>query len=555
MRYEYPNWPLVVVYQSLVEVNLSEEQNHGITQYVPDLAENWTVSPDGLTYTFNIRHNVTFSNGDPFNAYVYWTDMYIWYYEYSNSSNFWGFGLGVFNISSIDFGQATMQMINQTGFTNPSQAVLNIMENSSWPIHATGPYTLVFHLDTPYPFFLGTFLGTYGAVLDAWYVIQHGGPGPAGTVNTWFDSNLSPGTGPYVPTKVVFQSYMEFQKNPTYWGNSLTPAQIAANPVLDPGHYETIIVQYRPSDTDRYVDLSTGQSQISALKQSNFQLATRDPNFGIAELKFPAGMTFMEMNTRVFPTNITLVRQAIVHAINYSDIIQKVLFGDALPFVGPETPNYHPYYDPGNYTPYQLNVSLAEKDLAAAGFANGTGIPTLNLQIDPTGSWMLPTAEIVQADLAQIGITVNIQAVTDANFYQYYGNYKTNVNNAQQEPNLKFDDPTGYAPDYLAPSDYWIGFVTNMSNWGDYAAYNNATVDSNVAYMVDHTNVSSILQHLAVAQAQIYQDAPYAWLSLWQLPLIDGSYVYNKQVVSGFYLEPTLEGSSTIPLINTIIPA
>jgi peptide/nickel transport system substrate-binding protein len=512
------------------------------------------VSPDGSQYTFNIRQNVNFSNGDQLNAYVVWTDMYIWYYEYANSSNFWGFGLNIFNVSSIDFGMATMQLINQSGLVNPSPAVLKIMENTSWPIYVTSPYTIVFKLSTPYPFFLGTFLGPYGAVLDAWYIVQHGGPGPSGTVNSFFDTNLSPGTGPYVVSGISVNAYMEFKKNPTYWGNSLSASQIAANPVLSPGYYNTVLVQYKPDDTDRYIDLNTGAAQIVALKQSNFQLASQNPAYGIGVLKYPAGMAFLVMNNNLFPTNITGVRQAIVHAINYSDIIDTVIFGKGLPFMGPETPNYSPYYDPGNYTPYQFNLTLAQSDLSEAGFANGKGLPTLDLQIAATGTWMEPTAEIIQSDLAQIGINVNIEVLSGSNWYNLDGGYQTNLNNSAQMSNLRLDDPTGYAPDYLAPTDYWIGFVTNMSDWGNYGIYNNPTVDSNVAYMIDNTNVSSILQHLAIAQGQIYNDAPYAWLFLWQLPLIDGSYAYNLKSVSSFYWEPTLEGASTIPLINTITP-
>ncbi len=78
--------------------------------------------------------------------------------------------------------------------------------------------------------------------------------------------------------------------------------------------------------------------------------------------------------------------------------------------MGPETINYGAYYYPGNFPPYQYNVSLAEQDLAQAGFANGTGLPTLNLWDDQSvASFMLPGAEVIQADLAAIGIQTSIQ--------------------------------------------------------------------------------------------------------------------------------------------------
>ena len=47
---------------------------------------NWTVSSDGRTYTFNLRQNVSFSNGDQLNAYQVWLQMYATYYLTGNSS-------------------------------------------------------------------------------------------------------------------------------------------------------------------------------------------------------------------------------------------------------------------------------------------------------------------------------------------------------------------------------------------------------------------------------------------------------------------------------------
>ena len=62
----------------------------------------------------------------------------------------------------------------------------------------------------------------------------------------------------------------------------------------------------------------------------------------------------MSINTRLYPTNITLVRQAIIHAINGLDIIQKAFFGDARQIVGPEYTGWKQFYDLGNETPYQV---------------------------------------------------------------------------------------------------------------------------------------------------------------------------------------------------------
>ncbi len=59
------------VYQGLVAPYLSSN-----TQYVGVLAQSWSASSDQMTWTFNLRQGVKFSNGDPFNAYVMWYSLY-----------------------------------------------------------------------------------------------------------------------------------------------------------------------------------------------------------------------------------------------------------------------------------------------------------------------------------------------------------------------------------------------------------------------------------------------------------------------------------------------
>ena len=84
----------------------------------------------------------------------------------------------------------------------------------------------------------------------------------------------------------------------------------------------------------------------------------------------------MAMNTQEYPTNITDVRLAIVHAINYSNIINTAVFGFGLPMVGPETPNFGLIAtDPGNVSQYSYNITLAEQYLAQAGFPAGKDCP------------------------------------------------------------------------------------------------------------------------------------------------------------------------------------
>jgi len=137
----WPQWGGWTVYQPLLYINETLSYKYGGIQFLPGLAQNWTVSADSKTYVFNLRQGVTFSDGNPLNAYQAWMNFYIQYYISGNFSAFW-YGFNIFNMSAVQFGPATMAALNQTGLTNPSAAMVSVMENSSWPIYVSGPYQI-----------------------------------------------------------------------------------------------------------------------------------------------------------------------------------------------------------------------------------------------------------------------------------------------------------------------------------------------------------------------------------------------------------------------------
>ena len=211
----WPNWFMYDVYQPLILVNDTALYNTGVIESVPALAYNWT-TPDNQTWTLNLLQNVTFSNGDQFNAYQAWFQLYSVYYLFGNSSSFlWGYP--VWNMANVTFGPATISAINQSGLIHPSQQALSIMENQSWPIYVTGPYQIVFRMQAPFSYF-PALLQPLG-MDDMQWVNEHGGTGTATSPNPYLYTNSAPGTGPYMVTGVVVNSYVSFTQNPTYWGD------------------------------------------------------------------------------------------------------------------------------------------------------------------------------------------------------------------------------------------------------------------------------------------------------------------------------------------------
>ncbi len=461
-------------------------------------------------------------------------EMYGFYYLSGNSSA-WMESYDIFNMTGVHFGPDTIALINQSGLINPSPQALAIMENSSWPIYVTGPNTIVFHLQSPFIYFLGIMVVYSGMVFDTQWVMDHGGFGTPTSYNSYFNQHSIPGTGPYTVSGYSEDAYMTFAQNPNYWGNSLSASEIAANGELDPGHAKTITILYKTDDLSRYTDLSTGAAQLVAIQSQDWSLvlASASKYSYVTNPPYTAQILAIPLDVNEYPTNITLVRQAIVHAINYSDIDQKVFFGKMTPGMGPEYPAWSQYDDLGNYTPYQFNMTLAKADLAKA---NITNMPTLTFTAISTCVYCSEIGQIVQGDLAQLGITVNVEEQESSSYYAPYGTYATNVKNGNEMGQMSILGGSVWAPAALTPADYWIGFVNNASLWGNWAGYANPTVQACVNAFTSSANASYIQSVCTTAQGQIYNDAPYAWIGFPGLWYESGSFVWQTGVIKSFFL-------------------
>jgi len=66
------------------------------------------------------------------------------------------------------------------------------------------------------------------------------------------------------------------------------------------------------------------------------------------------------------------------------------------------------------------------------------------------------------------------------------------------------------------------------------------------------SNVSAIQGLCGSAQAQIYNDVPYAWFGVNELTDLSGSIVWDKNVVSSLFMDPVFTAQTTAPIFNTV---
>src|SRR5208283_456441 len=552
----YPNWAANTVYQPLTTLNGSLLYQSGDIQVVPVLATGWSISPDGTTYTFDLRQNVTFSNGDAFNAYQVWGQMYGFYYLSGNSPSFLN-AYNIFDMSNVTFGPATLALMTQSGLINPSSSLTTIMMNSNWPIYVTGPYQIVFRMKTGFQWLPHVLASWVGLLFDTQYVLQNGGFGTPVAFNTAFNQHPMPGTGPYVVTTVSEGAYVEFTQNPSYWGKNLTPAEIQANPYIDPGHVQNVIINAKSDDVARYTDLSTGQAQIAAIQQQNWPLILANPDKYGYLIMPDASMVFVgiAMNTQRFPTNITDFRLAIQHAVNITDISQRVFFGQLGQMIGPEYPAEKDWYDLGNLPAYSYNLTLAQWYLTQSGVNVATMQP-LVFNVVSGCTYCNSAAQIVQADLAQIGITVNIQILPGTEYALPNtggtSSYQAALADANSISQLTWFGTGTFAPGAATPADAWVLFANYNTTSNDWAVYANPTVQKCVNAWTSTGDVTQIRTLCTAAQQQIYNDAPYIWLGTVKLVFGGGSVAYNKNVVQSALLDALFTSTSSTVVFNTV---
>ena len=159
--------------------------------------------------------------------------------------------------------------------------------------------------------------------------------------------------------------------------------------------------------------------------------------------------------------------------------------------------------------------------------------------------------QIVQADLASIGIPSNIVVQTNSVYEVPYSTSNLTLR-GQQMGSLSIIGGAGYRPSgVLVPSDPWITFTTAKGG-GNWAAYNNTAVNNEVYSFFRSNNITYIQSQLKLAQQQIYNDAPYVWIGVYLYFGGTTTLVWNNHVISSFFFDPSWGGVEDLPMLNTI---
>ncbi len=546
--YQTSGWEIVEqVYQGLVSPDETS-----VTTYVGQLASDWSVSNDGMTYTFNLRHGVTFSNGDPFNAYVVWFSIYRTIVM--NQAPAWIIAQNLAAGDGMSFN-VTDGMLNSMNYANPSASDVARMAKPDQSIQVVGPYQLVIHLgygtngNSTYSAFLATLTTPMAMAVDPNVVIAHDGV-VAGQPNSWMGVNMI-GTSFYSLGSWVQGQSVTLQKNRGYWATALTASDL--NYAIQPANLNTITIFYKPSSA-RIADLSSGEAQIITAAPADYRalksLTGVDTELLPVEFGAAQNVFYIYMDQDDFaPFRDIRVRQAIAGAIDYSGLIKTVLGGLGVQWIGP-VPAGFPYYNESikGLTPYQYDPIRAASLLAQAGyvshFPNGTALnhngkvfPKVNFLYNQESSIQAQVAPIIQTELAAIGIQIMLSPLA---FRQYSAVVTSpSMNNTQYPFGLNF-----YSEDYTASIDYVYALATTgqvgTSAYSDETVTNWAT---QAATTMDQGVIIDSFQHITQTMYSSYVDI---WLFVpYQISV-------HQSSVIGMIPNPAGSGAGYFMFYNTI---
>ena len=324
----------------------------------PLLASSWDISEDGLTYTFTLRDDVSFANGDPVEA----EDV-------------------VFSFNRLKNVKAQPSFL-----TDPIAGM-----------EAVDAKTVSITVSEPRPSFLSELANTAFSVANAEVVMANGGTDAADAAETdgalEYLDQTSAGSGAYILESWTPQEETVLVRNENYWGEQ--------------PYFDRIIIVNIPEAATQKVALESGDIDL-ATDLSPDQVVDLEGNEDINIFLGPGRWThFLLMNRDPEiggPVADARVAEAIRIALDYEG------FRDL--WAGSVTPGTNMWIGLagayGQDSSVQQDVERAKTLLADAGFADGFDITLSYPDMTWNGVSLSTNAQKIQADLADIGINVSL---------------------------------------------------------------------------------------------------------------------------------------------------
>lgn len=337
---------------------------------IPDLAQSWEVRDNGATYRFNLRKDVSFQHTNWFkptrkmNA----DDVVFSFARMFNRQHPWH------NVNGGSY-----PYFDSLQFSDSVQSVKKLDND-----------TVEIRLNSPDASFLWHIATHYAPILSQEYADKLTAKGQQERLD-----REPVGTGPFQLSEYRTGQYLRLARNPQYWKGVPRLQQV----VIDLG----------VGGTGRLSKLLTGECDVLAYPAaSQLSILRDDPRLRMT-LRPGMNIAYLAFNTRKPPLDRPEVRHALALAINNERLMESIYYGTAETAASILPRASWAYDNDARVTEY--NPAKAREALKALGLEDlhlRLVVPTTSQSWNPSP---LKTAELLQADLAQVGVRVTIAPV------------------------------------------------------------------------------------------------------------------------------------------------
>ena len=327
---------------------------------IPLLAESYEANEDATEYVIHLRQGISFSDGTPLNAEA-------------AKANFdrWG-------DKELGLKRTTL--------------LCNVLKSTE----AVDEYTVKVTLTEPFGAFVAT-LAHPACVLMSPQVIEQGKEACA---------ERPVGTGQYLFKEWIAGDHTTVTLNKDWWGYD--PEICGGKALAEPdAGFQSITFRPVGENASRVAMLQSGEADfIWPVPTESMETLAADENVYVGADEGIV-VRYMFMNTQKAPFNDVRVRQAMNYAIDkdaYIAVVKNGLASKATSILGPATQHYK------RNEPYAYDLEKARKLLTDAGYPDGFETSL----ICTTTTSDLKQCEFIQQQLAQAGITVNINSMEKA---------------------------------------------------------------------------------------------------------------------------------------------